>query len=72
MNRIPPPWVIEEIERLRRERAESERPRLELPLPPSLPAAPDEQHTSRTVIVIHQQHARHLDTSRPVGREGRR
>ncbi len=53
MNCIPHPWVIEEIERLRRKRAERERPRLELPLPPSLPPTPDEQRTSRSVIVIH-------------------
>jgi len=58
MNRIPPPWAIEELERLRRERAERDRSRLELPVPPPLPRAPDERHGGRNAIVIQLRPAR--------------
>jgi len=53
MQPIAPSWIIEDLGRLRRERAERERARAELPLPP--PPSKDrreEQPAGGTVIVI--------------------
>lgn len=53
---LPEPWMIAELENLRRIReSDGERPRLELPLPPPPPPpAPREsdERAPRTVIVI--------------------
>jgi hypothetical protein len=51
---VPPTWMIEELERLRREREEQERPRLhiELPLAPEGAHQIERQEAPRGVIVI--------------------
>jgi hypothetical protein len=49
---LPDPWVIAELERLRRERHEDERPRLELPLPNHPARDVPEQSDAPSVIVI--------------------
>ena len=53
MTRIPPPWMIDELERQRRVNEESRRPWLEMPPPPppSRPRPCDEQVPSRVVII---------------------
>jgi hypothetical protein len=53
---LPEPWMIAELEKMRRERELSdERPALELPLPMppmSRPGQLDDRGSARTVIVI--------------------
>jgi hypothetical protein len=47
---LPDPWMIDELEKMRRDRWE-ERPAVELPLPPPM-SRREERSTPRTVIVI--------------------
>jgi hypothetical protein len=52
--KIPPTWMIEELERRRREREEQDRPCawLEIPLPERLPVERPEPSRPREPIVI--------------------
>ncbi|HTP50285.1 MAG TPA: hypothetical protein VMK42_06285 [Anaeromyxobacteraceae bacterium] len=53
MTRIPPPWMIEELERQRRAIEETRRPELEAPLPsPARGPAPREEESVSRVVVI--------------------
>ncbi len=53
MNPIAPNWIIEDLGRLRRDRAGRERARAELPLPPPPPNdRREEQPAGGTVIVV--------------------
>jgi hypothetical protein len=53
---LPEPWMIAELEKVRRNReSRDERPALELPLPPPPPNRPSDSSdrgSARTVIVI--------------------
>ncbi len=51
---VPPTWMIEELERMRREREEQERPSLhiELPLHRMPERAPEREERSSGVVVI--------------------
>jgi len=51
---IPPPWMIDELERQRREREARERPQLwiEIPEPMSVPRERPQRETAREPIVI--------------------
>ncbi len=52
MSRVPPPWVIEEVDRARRQHSERERPRLEIPRPPPPPRSGDDAPGTQVIIVI--------------------
>jgi hypothetical protein len=51
---VPPEWMIEELERMRRQREEDARPRLyvELPVAPDREPARDRDEAPRGPIVI--------------------
>jgi hypothetical protein len=54
---LPDPWMIDELEKVRRNReSRDERPALELPLPlpppPNRPSDSSDRGSARTVIVI--------------------
>jgi hypothetical protein len=53
MPHVPPPWVIEEIEKARRGHGERARPRPELPRPQPAPAPHEDAPGSRVVVVEH-------------------
>jgi hypothetical protein len=52
--KLPEPWMIAEIERMRRDNERDDRPALELPLPPPTrrPEMDDSDRRGGTVIVI--------------------
>lgn len=51
MTHVPPPWIIDEADRRRRQRNERERPRLEIPRPP-LPARSGEDDPDARVAIV--------------------
>jgi hypothetical protein len=51
MSRVPPPWIIDEVERARRQRGERQQPRLEIPRPPG-PPPPDESAPRPRMTVV--------------------
>ena len=51
MSRIPFPWVIDELEKARRERPRPEQPRIDIPHPPP-PDHPTEGAPSATRIIV--------------------
>lgn len=45
------PWIIEEIEKVKRKKEEESRPRIEIPLPPA-PLPKGDEKSKENVIII--------------------
>ena len=49
---LPEPWMIAEIEKMRRESERDDRPALELPLPPPMRRPEAEESEPRSTVIV--------------------